>query len=146
MEPELRFDRALGIPDGIVAPDHRLTAAAIRMMNDLAIDIPVDDGEAPPSGPSDDDDEEEEVIFLKECVRYLRERYVDGQLDLMMLRLDRDREPALCAAVQSTAKEWLSERNLGEVLRVDRQVIDKIVAFVIDQLRNYISRHPVDVD
>ena len=71
MEPGLRFERALEVPDGIVMTEHRITAASLKLLTTWELGHTL-----------------EAVYSVEACVQDLRGRYIDGQLDRLLLGLD----------------------------------------------------------
>ncbi len=129
MRPELRFERALDIPDGIVDPDHRLAAIALKLLADWNVR-----GGQPRT-----------VQMVEECLRILRKRYVDGHLDRLILGPDQHREAKLSADVEVEADEALTDKT-GGARRAPPRLVKQTVESVLAALRSYVYEHPVDVD
>lgn len=128
MQPALRFERALEVPDGLVQSDHRLTAAALKLLEAWEL------GE-----------DREAAYTVEECVRCMRQRYVDGGLDRFILGLDANMREVLVADVGEAMEAPLGAR-LGHPWHPETDVVKRTVAAVLDQLQEYVRAHPVDVD
>ena len=129
MEPGLRFERALEVPDGIVKAEHRLTAAAVKLLTAWELGHTL-----------------EAVCTVEESVRDLRDRYIGGQLDRLLLNLDDHTMARLPIDVGAAVAMSLKDRIRGIDPRQDSDLIKRTVEAVLSQLRKYVNANPIDVD
>lgn len=130
MEAERRFDRALEVPDGIVASENRLTAAALNVITkwDVGENHSVADMET-----------------VEECVRVLRTKYAAGDLDRLLLGLESD-TTLLATRIEDEVRTALTENSSRRFIHPPAAIVENTVGNVLTALRTYIEKHPVDSD
>ena len=128
MEPGMRFERALEVPDGIVKTEHRITAASLKLLTTWELGHTL-----------------EAVYSVEACVLDLRNRYIGGQLDRLLLGLD-DHTMATLPTDVGAAVQASVTRRLGKPGHPEPDLLKRTVDAVLSQLRDYVHAHPIDVD
>ena len=128
MEPGMRFERALEVPDGIVKTEHRITAASLKLLTTWELGHTL-----------------EAVYSVEACVQDLRERYIDGQLDRLLLGLDDHTLARLPTDVAAAVEAPVTQR-LGKPGHPEPDLVQQTVEAVVSQLRDYVHAQPIDVD
>lgn len=141
MDPRLRLERALGVPDAIVSASNRKLVAGRLLRRDIELSF-----DRPSVRASSDDDRMEQMldtlgtIAMEEIVSLYRR----GELDLEIVgdATDRGRVPRLAAAAAEGARELLE----GEVdfSWNDTDDLTALIRSAVTALRRWADAHPVE--
>lgn len=132
MRPEHRFDRALGVPDGIVSPRARTLHIARRLVERSTYA---------------EDNRELAHDTAAACVDYLREKYGNGDLDFVLLGDETVRAETI-RIVAELENGYLRGRlsHAGAIVQPMRRVPDAVVEKALTMLREFVEANPVDCD